>query len=67
MYEVERIMDRRKTAVGLWEYLIKWKGYPESENSWEPTPNITAATLRAFWKRVGIMNPRKRASRGREP
>ena len=40
-YEVEKIIDmkqmgrRRKTY-----YLVKWKGYPTSDNSWEPRENI---------------------------
>ena len=40
-YEVEKIIDmkqmgrRRKTY-----YLVKWKGYPTSDNSWEPQENI---------------------------
>ena len=34
-YEVEEILDKRK-HYGKTQYLIKWKGYPLSEASWEP-------------------------------
>ena len=33
-YDVEEILDTRKRR-GVTEYLVKWRGYPESFNSWE--------------------------------
>ena len=39
-YEVEKILDMRNTTKGQQEYLVKWKNYDESENSWEPTRNL---------------------------
>ena len=38
-WEVERIVQHRKTADGN-EYLVKWLGYPDSENTWEPEANL---------------------------
>jgi len=38
-YEVERILGKR-TRKGKTEYLIKWVGYEESENTWEPTYHL---------------------------
>jgi hypothetical protein len=33
------------------QYLIKWKGYPMSENSWEPTEHLqTPDLLEEFYK-----------------
>jgi len=39
-YEVEEIKDLRKFR-GQWKYLVKWKGWPESHNTWEPEGNLT--------------------------
>ena len=39
-YEVEKIVDKRTNVYGLVEYLVKWKGYPSSENTWEPKKNL---------------------------
>ena len=30
---VERIVDKR-TRSGISEYYLKWKNYPETENTW---------------------------------
>ncbi|KAI8929738.1 hypothetical protein BC831DRAFT_259471 [Entophlyctis helioformis] len=50
-YEVERILDHRKRR-GKTEYLVKWKDYPDSENSWAweddmQAPEIIAAYLKS--------------------
>jgi hypothetical protein len=33
-YHVERLLARRR-CKGQYQYLVKWRGYPHSENSWE--------------------------------
>ncbi|KAG4094185.1 chromo domain-like protein [Neocallimastix lanati (nom. inval.)] len=43
-YEVEQILDKR-THYGKIQYLIKWKGYPLSEASWEPEENLICLKL----------------------
>jgi hypothetical protein len=47
-YEVEEIVDKRirKSRTGKTqsvEYLVKWKGYPSCDNTWEPLSNLTNA------------------------
>ncbi len=38
-YVVEKIIDK-KIKRGHLQYLVKWAGYPDSENTWEPLPNL---------------------------
>jgi chromodomain-containing protein len=38
-YEVERILQKR-VRKGKTQYLVKWKGYDYSENTWEPTEHL---------------------------
>ncbi|KAF8186776.1 hypothetical protein BJ912DRAFT_451946 [Pholiota molesta] len=32
--EIERILKERKTRDGVAEFLVRWKGFDESENEW---------------------------------
>jgi hypothetical protein len=43
-YEIEAILIARPTQNRKsMQYLIKWKGYPASENSWLPEKELTNA------------------------
>ena len=40
VYKVETIKKERVNKNGIREVLVKWKGWPEKYNSWEPKTNI---------------------------
>lgn len=39
-YMVEEILGKRISRCGRVQYLLKWLGYPDSENSWEDEDNL---------------------------
>ena len=41
-YNVERILDKKTLHNGSFRYLIKWEGYPDSQNTWEPLDNLSS-------------------------
>jgi len=50
-YKVEKILSFRERRVGkrkIREYLIKWLGYDDTHNSWEPAKNLTPDLLAGY-------------------
>ena len=43
-YFVEKVLKKR-VLKGVTQYLLKWQGYPDSENSWEPIGVINSPRL----------------------
>ena len=76
-YILEFILDHRvnKRKDGRYEYLCKWKGYDDNENTWEPADKIEndapQATLE-FHKMISRKTPKtprkigNRRKRGQE-
>ena len=57
-FKVEKILDHRtRRAPGKtknrkkdkYEYFLSWKGYPSSENSWEPDSYLTPDLIEEYW------------------
>ena len=55
-YEVKQIISHCGTS-GLGKYLTAWKGYPLSENIWEPKSNLQhAAEILGIYKQTHQLN-----------
>ena len=44
-FAVERIIDKRKNDAGETEYMVKWLGFRDDQNSWEKEPNLFCDAL----------------------
>jgi hypothetical protein len=70
-FEVEAIRDSAIDADTMeYMYLIKWKNYPESANTWEPKKNLKGSLglVRAFdakKKKAGAADAAKKAAAGK--
>ncbi|KAI4893116.1 hypothetical protein NFI96_020624 [Prochilodus magdalenae] len=42
LYEVERIVGKRKNKKGKMEYLVRWRGYGFEGDTWEPEANLAS-------------------------
>ncbi|KAK2197933.1 bifunctional Chromo-like domain superfamily/Chromo-chromo shadow domain/Chromo domain/Chromo domain subgroup/Chromo domain [Babesia duncani] len=67
-YEVEDIIDF-KYIKGQPKFLVKWKGFPEEDNTWEPEDNMT--NLPAFVEKMAILKAAKsekpKTTKGEKP
>ncbi|KAH9272270.1 hypothetical protein BASA83_005362 [Batrachochytrium salamandrivorans] len=58
-FEVERIIKHRKHQ-GVEQFYIKWKGYPDSDNTWEPVDVVDAPELvQKFWETMASSKAKK--------
>lgn len=59
-YEVESIVDKKKTKNGV-KYLIRWKGWDSSSDTWETEDNLNCPELiKAFNKKSSKKTAKKR-------
>jgi hypothetical protein len=62
--EVEAIRSHRHNRCKL-QYLIKWKGYPESDNMWEPIDNVQALLLIRKYHEMHLLEDKRPVKRAR--
>jgi hypothetical protein len=64
-FEVEKILAHKTTRKDT-EYLVKWLGYPDSENTWEPEDNLSNCQqmLRKYKKGLTITRRRQEHRQG---
>lgn len=54
LYVVKSIVAHREVRPGVYEYKVRWDGYTEADDTWEPAKNFSQVnTLLDYWKRIG--------------
>lgn len=58
-YVVEKIIDSRINDHGIKEYYLKWIGYDDKDNTWEPEENLDCPGLIAAYEAEKAKKPKE--------
>lgn len=68
-YEIERIVSHSDDTIdGQVSYFVKWKGYPDSENSWVFHSDMGGAQemIQEYWAKVPKKTVKKMGTKGKK-
>ncbi|KAK3825645.1 MAG: hypothetical protein J3Q66DRAFT_436680 [Benniella sp.] len=67
VYEVERVVGHKRER-NVVSYHLKWKGYPDTDNTWEKEKSVFCKDLVAdYWDRYTKAGGSRMDSKGKEP
>lgn len=62
LYVIDRIVAHKEIRPGVYKYKVRWKGYDEADDTWEPEKNFTQRkTILDYWKQLGEQPKPKRS------
>ncbi|EQC53024.1 hypothetical protein SJAG_06608, partial [Schizosaccharomyces japonicus yFS275] len=47
-FEVEEIVHHEHRPDSTY-YLLRWSGYPEEDDTWEPADHVQESTIQEYW------------------
>lgn len=53
VYDVEELYGHACHG-GKWSYAVRWVGYTEEDDSWEPGDHIDPDTVRRYWEKIRV-------------
>ncbi|XP_041451361.1 chromobox protein homolog 1-like [Drosophila obscura] len=65
-YVVHRVEDKR-FVNGRTEYFLRWRGYPASENTWEPAENLDCPALIAKYEKSVRLQKKQKKKKQQQP
>ncbi|KAL7466087.1 hypothetical protein ACHAXS_006384 [Conticribra weissflogii] len=67
VFHVEAILDERSSASSEKQYLIKWKGFDDRHNTWEPARNIYSQDILLRYKATKLLERLRQSPEASDP